>query len=180
MKGFGTTLEPAPAGKRMSWTSRSGRTTLTLLVLAVMAFAAMTLMPSASAGPTSIDSLGLFELDHPNANTVDDPAVAGEDWNDVYDCVITPAHCGLYHFFSKTFIGASAEAPGNDVTYWHGGGSKDTNDISQWAYSTTDVAPDKDEILDAYGASYVNPANNHTIVYFGMDRADTSGDSNVG
>src|SRR5205823_779239 len=72
------------------------------------------------------------------------------------------------------------EAPGNDVTFFTGGGSKDTKDIPLWAWSANDVAPDKDQILDAYGASYINPANNHTIVYFGMDRYDTSGDSNVG
>ena len=166
MKGFGTTLEPAPAGKRMSWTSRRGRATLGVLVLIVAAFAAMTLMPSAGALGTPINQLGLFELDT-NANTVDDPATPGEDWNDVYDCVVTPANCGLYHFFSKTFIGAAAEAPANDTTFWQGGGSKDVNDINQWAYSATDVVPDKNQILDAFGASYVNPANSHTIVPLG-------------
>jgi uncharacterized repeat protein (TIGR01451 family) len=164
----------------MSWASRNGRKTLIGLVLVVMTAAALMLMPGASATGTPVNQLGLFELDTPNANTVDDPATAGEDWNDVYDCVVTPAHCSSYHFFSKTFIGASTEAAANDVTFFTGGGSKDTNDIPQWAWSPTDVSPDKNQILDAYGASYINPGNGHTIVYFGMDRFDTSGDSNVG
>ena len=123
----------------------------------------MMLMPSAGAVAQPIDQLGLFELDQPNANTTDD-AAPGEDWNDVYACEVSPGVCSSYHFFSKTFIGASKEAPGNDVTFFTGGGSKDTKDIPLWAWSANDVAPDKDQILDAYGASYINPANWHPFV----------------
>ena len=41
------------------------------------------------------------------------------------------------------------------------------------------MAPDKDQLTNTYAASYVD-ASGHTIVNFGADRYDTSGDANVG
>ena len=73
----------------------------------------------------------------------------------------------------------SVEGPAVDKTYFTGGGSKDTNDLSQWNWSANDVAPDKDQLTNTYAASYVD-AGGHTIVNFGADRYDTSGDANVG
>ncbi len=62
--------------------------------------------------------------------------------------------------------------------YFTSGGSKDVNDISQWAYTTNDIAPDKDQILDAFAAAYQK--NGETWVYFGADRFDGSGDAFIG
>ena len=107
---------------------------------------------------------GLFELD---GNATDSAAIEpDDDWD------------SLNHALATVHIGASSEAAANDVTYFTGGGSKDVNDVSQWNYTSTDVTPDKDDILDAFAAAYEK--NGDTFVYFGADRFDGSGDSFVG
>jgi uncharacterized repeat protein (TIGR01451 family) len=107
---------------------------------------------------------GLFELDGNATDT--NPPEPDDDWN------------SLNHAIDSVFIPGSVEKDGADVTYYSGGGSKDVNDISQWKYSSNDVAPDKDEILDAFAAAYEK--NGDTFVYFGADRFDGSGDSFIG
>jgi uncharacterized repeat protein (TIGR01451 family) len=59
------------------------------------------------------------------------------------------------------------------------GGSKDTNDVSQWKWADGKVTPDKDNIAHAYAAVYAEQGN--LILYFGQDRVlDKNGDANVG
>jgi uncharacterized repeat protein (TIGR01451 family) len=59
------------------------------------------------------------------------------------------------------------------------GGSKDTNDVSQWKWVDGKVDPDKDNIANAYAAVYAEKGN--LILYFGQDRVlDKNGDANVG
>jgi uncharacterized repeat protein (TIGR01451 family) len=59
------------------------------------------------------------------------------------------------------------------------GGSKDTNDVSQWKWTGGTVTPAKDDIKHAYAAVYAE--QNNLILYFGQDRAlDQNGDANVG
>ncbi|HEX2428704.1 MAG TPA: hypothetical protein VHI53_12290 [Gaiellaceae bacterium] len=59
------------------------------------------------------------------------------------------------------------------------GGSKDTNDVSQWKWTGGTVTPAKDDIQHAYAAVYAEQGN--LILYFGQDRAlDKNGDANVG
>lgn len=113
--------------------------------------------------------LNIFELEG-NAvdDTADDPP---EDWEDIFDDTDTAE--------AATFIGQSVEAPGNDVTYFTGGGSKDVNDIPQWLYSPGDVSPDKDEITDAYAGAY-RASNQDLILYFGLDRFAQAGSAQVG
>ena len=125
----------------------------------------LVLLP-ASAG--AVHDLGLFQLDG-NTAVVNPPP--GDDWDGVYNHTSSA--------FGTKFIGADTEAPAVDTTFFTGGGSKDVNDIPQWQWSPNDVSPDKNQILDVYGAAYEGDSG-HTIVYFGMDRYDTNGDSNVG
>jgi uncharacterized repeat protein (TIGR01451 family) len=150
-----------------------GRKPLAAFVVVVMAAALMVLLPSAGAAPPN--ALDLFQVD---GNTANDAALTGDDWNDVFACDTHPGACSSFGFVAHTFLGAASEAPDNDTTYFTGGGSKDINEISDWAW-VDHSAPDKDELLDAYSASYVAP-NGHTIAYFGADREQTDGDSNVG
>ena len=95
----------------------------------------------AFASPTlAVHDEGLFELD---GNATDSAAIEpDDDWD------------SLNHALDSIFIPGSAEKDGSETTYFKGGGSKDVNDISDWGYSANDVAPDKDEILDAYAAAY--------------------------
>jgi uncharacterized repeat protein (TIGR01451 family) len=59
------------------------------------------------------------------------------------------------------------------------GGSKDTNDVSQWKWTSGTVTPAKDDIQHAYAAVYAE--QNNLVLYFGQDRAlDNNGDANVG
>src|SRR5439155_21895571 len=74
-----------------------------------------------------------------------------------------------------------------DDEVFTGGGTKDEHDLSDWLHKTIDTGfIDKDNITDAYAALYVD-SNAHApnqdgdaILYFGLDRLDTSGDSQVG
>src|SRR3954447_13923624 len=145
-------------GKRMSWAGR-----IVVLVLSVLAV-------FLGAGRASaVHQNGLFELD---GDAFNDPALPGDDWSTV--------NLGLPGgSFSHVFVPYSVEGPSADKTFFSGGGSKDTNDLSQWGWSANDVAPDKDQLTDTYAASYVD-STGHTIVNFGADRYDTSGDANVG
>ena len=118
---------------------------------------------------SAVHQNGLFELD---GDAFNDPALPGDDWSSV--------NLGLPGgYFSHVFVPFSVEGPAVDKTFFTGGGSKDTNDLSQWNWSTNDVAPDKDQLTNTYAASYVD-GGGHTIVNFGADRSDTSGDANVG
>ena len=65
---------------------------------------------------------------------------------------------------------------GNDDMFT-GGGSKDVRDISQWG-STISEPPDKNDIEHAFAAAY--NVNGELIIYFGLDRYSTSGDSAMG
>lgn len=114
------------------------------------------------------DTLGLFELEE-NANAVDDGSVAGEDWSTVNATTYSgPA-------IARTGL-VTDPAP---QTIFTQGGSKDVNDVSAWKYTDGSV-PDKDDITNAYAAAYINPANNHLIFYFGLDRLSNDGDAQLG
>ena len=76
------------------------------------------------------------------------------------------------------FIPGSAEKAGPDGTYFATGGSKDESDLSSWKWSTNDVAPDKDELLDVFASVYGTGGD--TVVYFGADKFDDSGDAQIG
>jgi hypothetical protein len=107
------------------------------------------------------DDNGLFELD---ANILDQPA-AGDDWSNIF--------AGTDSAFTDTGIVADP-AP---QTVFTGGGSKDHEDVTEWSHKSGSV-PDKDDITNAYAAAYTQGGD--TYAYFGLDRFDTSGSSNVG
>jgi uncharacterized repeat protein (TIGR01451 family)/fimbrial isopeptide formation D2 family protein len=106
---------------------------------------------------------GIFELD---GNAIDQ-AAAGDDWQN-----------GTPGAADSLFIPGSVEKDGADVTYFAQGGSKDHHDVDEWHYSSTDVAPDKDELLDVFAAAY--DTADGTVVYFGADKFDDSGDAQIG
>jgi len=131
----------------------------------------LVLLP-ARAGAVQLN--GVFELDGNAVVNHNSPGLP-DDWSRVYD--------GTSSAFASTFIGASVEAQANDTSYYTGGGSKNDNDISQWSWANH-ASPDKNEINDAFAAAYVvpqgNPEAGHIVLYFGMDRYSTDGDSNLG
>jgi uncharacterized repeat protein (TIGR01451 family) len=60
-----------------------------------------------------------------------------------------------------------------------GGGSKDVNGISQWQWKVQQPQ-DKDDIENAFGAAYADPASGHTLLLGELDRYASNGDTTVG
>jgi hypothetical protein len=117
-----------------------------------------------ASGPVlAVHNEGLFELD---GNAVNDPAVPGIDWADVFANNGQPGN---------TFVTDVVNLNDNIFT---GGGSKDGRDVTQWNW-TTGSAPDKDDLEHAYAYLATDAAGNE-IVYFGADRYSNSGDSDIG
>jgi len=144
------------ASKRTTSTIRRHRGVASLLATLGMIVAALAAIPPATAALPP----GVFELD---GNAVAEVLKAGDDWSSAPNAFAT--------------TGIIAEPSASDVTYFTGGGSKDTNDISKWRYGGASV-PDKDQITNAYAASY-NTGSARSI-YFGLDRFAVNGDGNVG
>ncbi|MFY9587795.1 MAG: hypothetical protein WAT66_10105, partial [Actinomycetota bacterium] len=140
-----------------------------LIVSVVLVHVVLALPASASSDAQS------FELDANAQNG----APSGDDWN----AVVPTDH-------SSTDIVSSfvrdGDNPPADTSYFTGGGSKDLNDVPGWAWTTGDVAPDKNEITNAYAVAYratVDTTRNDVgdlLVYFGLDRYANNGDAQVG
>ena len=128
--------------------------------------------------------LGVFELE---GNAVDDTAT-GDDWANVCHEVTDGAVCATATDTSgATAVAWTAELD-RSASIFTGGGSKDPEDISAWAWKDGGGLPDKDNLLHAFAARYtvqttgadggcpdsIAPCD---ILYFGSDRFDNSGDA---
>jgi uncharacterized repeat protein (TIGR01451 family) len=131
----------------------------------LLQYATFALAPAALA----VHDEGLFELD---GNAVSD-AAPGEDWDHVFAgtsaAITTPA-----------FLPDRVNSTSDDI--FTGGSSKDINDTSDWLW-TTSKPQAKNDITHAFAAAYT--AKNadtagDTIVYFGLNKYDASGDNFVG
>jgi hypothetical protein len=123
-------------------------------------------------GAAAVHDTGAFELD---GNAVNGPA-AGDDWDNVCHQVL-----GIDCSTTNNTTGTSAvdwvAEPNVNSTIFTGGGSKDPNDINQWAYNdNAGGLPAKDNLLHSFAARY--PATSDgDVLYFGSDRLDNSGDA---
>jgi len=106
---------------------------------------------------------GPFELD---GNAISN---GGDDWETLY----SGGGSGLLHSYS----GVTTDPP--QSSYFTGGGSKDTNDVTQWKWTdNSGGVPDKNDLLHSYAASYVD--GDDVYLYFGSDRYATDGDAAIG
>ena len=130
----------------------------------LLQYATFAMAPAALA----VHDEGLFELD---GNAVSS-AAPGEDWD---------------HVFAGTDA-ADATATVTDLTnsnsddIFTGGSSKDEHDTTDWLW-TTSKPQAKNDIAHAFAAAYTGTnadTAGHTIVYFGLDKYDASGDNFVG
>jgi hypothetical protein len=141
-------------------------------------------------GAQAVHKTGAFELD---GNATNDPAVAGDDWDNVcfqYANPIPTGGCGTTTPTTGSTSGSWASDGALNATIFTGGGSKDPQDISQWNWKDESGGlPDKDNLLHAFAARYsLAPSTNCPagtfatceVVYFGMDRFDNSGDAQNG
>jgi hypothetical protein len=148
---------------------------------AVLMATVITLSPLAQF----LDDPRVFELD---ADAVTNLGQGGDDWansagtaSGLTRAIATSApEAGQCSVSGWPFV--ICDPPG--TTIFTTGGSKDTNDVSQWK-NTGGSVPDKDDITNAYAAAYnVTTGNSgaqpHTWIYFGADRSANNGDSNIG
>jgi hypothetical protein len=116
-----------------------------------------------------------FELDANAWNA----SSSGDDWS-----LVVPADRSSANITSS-FVRDGA-APPADTSYFTGGGSKDLNDVTAWAHTTGDVAPEKNEITNAFAAAYRAARDTgrtnvgDLLLYFGLDRYANNGDAQVG
>jgi len=152
-RGFAWSMsDRARRGLTLSW--------LVLFVLSILMQYGSLASPNTAL---AVHDDGVFELD---GNAVDQ-AADGDDWEN-----------GTPGAADSLFIPGSVEKDGVDTTYFAQGGSKDHHDIDEWHHSATDVAPDKDELIDVFAAAY--DTADGTTVYFGADKFDDSGDAQIG
>lgn len=110
---------------------------------------------------TSAGHTGTFELE---GDALDDPAVAGDDWN-----TANPSHIATTGILND---------PGNK-TIFTGGGSKDPINIPSWKWKDDSGGlPDKDNITNAYASAY--NVNGDLVIYYGADRFANDGDAQLG
>jgi uncharacterized repeat protein (TIGR01451 family) len=147
---------------------RTKRGRMLLVLCAVIAGGSALVLGTTGAlgGPSAT----LFQLDGDATSQASPPAVGADDWDKVV--------AGTSGAFSHTFVGADTEAPANDTTAWKP--STTVGDpISDWGWQTnTSVINAKGDITDAFAAAY--KSGNDTVMYFGLDRFDESGDASVG
>lgn len=113
----------------------------------------------------------------------------GSPANDTQTCVY-PGGCDYWDLLNGTGgagpIGTNSSAGSSSVRIFingttstdsfTGGGSKDANPLSQWAYSTTPT-PNKDTLDAGYAAAY--DISDFDVI-FGADRLSPNGDANIG
>lgn len=145
------------------WHFMSARTrrslTLTWTALFVLSLLLQYFSFAVAAPVLAVHNEGVFELD---GNATSSASLPGDDWDKIYNGT----------------SGASASVFQTDTANRRfTGGSKDTLDVSQWAWDSQS-SPDKDDILHAYAGQYENGGDEITV--FGLDRFANNGDANVG
>lgn len=134
---------------------------LNILTLTMIALVGLTFVAPRSWAQTGVDNNNVFELD---GNTQDNPALAGLDWESAFP--------------PGTPLTANPIQDPAPLTIYTTGGSKDTNDVSQWRWKNGSV-PDKDNITQTMAAALALPSGD-TAIYFTAARFDNSGDAQMG
>ena len=100
----------------------------------------------------AVHDTGLFELD---GNATNDPAVAGDDWDNV--CHQVTGH-GLFDTQATRTARPAVDwiaEPNLNASIFTGGGSKDPQDVNKWAWKDgAGGLPDKDNLLHSFAARY--------------------------
>ena len=143
--------------------ARSAALLLFALMLAVTAIFVSRHDTNAVPSPTT------FELD---GNTHSPGAV--EDWVDVFNGADT-ADTGV--FIPDFNFPAGTQPDGDDQP--ETGATKDPNDMDQWDCKAAGLSPPKNDIANAFVASYT--VGGSQFIYFGLDRINSdNGTANVG
>jgi hypothetical protein len=149
---------------------------LVLPMLAVAGLAVFFITSALGAYTGGVQDTGKFRL---NGKTLPTTCGPPDTWAALYT-VGGSTPCS-----SDGFVFVHDGVGSEDSTFWSGGGSKDAYDpaLGPWMWSPTDVAPDKDDIDNAFAAAYhLTDATGATtrFLFFGADRFATSGDAQMG
>jgi hypothetical protein len=127
----------------------------------------------------AVHDTGVFELD---GNAVNGPA-AGDDWDNVCHQVLG-TDCSTSNDTTGSIARDWVAEPNHNATIFTGGGSKDPQDINNWAWKDdAGGLPDKDNLLHSFAARYqpsTGPYAGKDVLFFGSDRLDNSGDAQQG
>jgi hypothetical protein len=154
------------------------------------------------AGASAVHDTGAFELD---GNATNDSTVLGDDWDNVChevtgtDCSTSNNTTGAIAVsWTGDILNGGTDPFANDpnATIFTGGGSKDPQDVSNWAWKDgAGGLPDKDNLVHSFAARYSLPpdtdgtdgtlcpagtASTCDVLFFGSDRFDNSGDAQQG
>ncbi len=154
---------------------RSRRGRLRWLIPAVAAATVASAITFGTERVGAVHDTGSFELD---GNATNDPAVAGDDWDNVCH-EVTGTDCSTTDNTSGATAVDWVSEPNLSASIFTGGGSKDPQDISNWAWKDSGGLPDKDNLLHSFAARYTTTAGEQ-VLYFGSDRYDNSGDAQQG
>ena len=150
-------------------------------------FSVTALLAAFAALPAqAVHDINVFELDG-NATTVGGAGLS-DDWDRVCHQVLG-TDCGTPEPSNTT--GASGVSfvsePNRSTSIFTGGGSKDDLDITGWAWKNAGGLPDKDNLRDGFAARYTcvtasgcTGTAGDSLLYFGADRFDNSGDAAIG
>jgi hypothetical protein len=140
-------------------------------------------------GAQAVHDTGAFELD---GNATNDSSVLGDDWDNVCHQVVGSDCSTTSDTNGATAVSWVAE-PNRSTSIFTGGGSKDPQDISNWAWKDAGGLPDKDNLQHSFAARYsltpdttpptlcpAGTAATCDVLFFGSDRFDNSGDAQQG
>ena len=180
---MGTYWNPAqkPAAPRTKPQSKRARHVGVRVFLALALGSLM--LPQLISPADAVHDVGVFELE----GDADSSAAPGDDWDVVCDEASTGEGCdGEGSTSGATAVSFLSEGTGESI--FTGGGSKDFEDTTEWKWKDGSV-PDKDELLHGFAARYEQDidsgqtggdAGPETLLYFGADRFDNSGDAQIG
>jgi hypothetical protein len=155
-------------------TGRRRRRWLTAGIAMLSTTAAVVALGLGVGPAAAVHDTGAFELD---GNATNNPAVPGDDWDNVCHQVLGTDCSTSSNTTGATAVDWVAE-PNLNASIFTGGGSKDPQDINQWAWKDAGGLPDKDNLLHSFAARYAT--NQGEVLYFGSDRLDNSGDAQQG
>jgi hypothetical protein len=161
-----------------------------LVVATVIGLVGLYFIPAAQA----VHDTGRFQLDGDAAtgtNTAGTPA-ADDDWDKVcHQYAPSGTDCSTSSNTTASTAGSWVAEPNRSSSIFTGGGSKDPQDISNWAWKDAGGLPDKDNLQHSFGVRYSLPPSTTCpvgtsgaltcdVLFFGSDRFDNSGDAQQG
>ena len=129
-----------------------------------------------------------FQLDgdvSASTTTMVGTTTQSKDWDSFFDATGSPISGSLTggftnSGFTKDFATNSNGSFNTADQTTFSTGSKDTLNITPgWQCNFDNNVNSKIDIMNAYALAYINPANNHEILYFALERNANTGDGNV-